>query len=141
MPVCRRYSRQRATKIRGMKMRSLMKKGTCLILAVLILILASACGKAEPDPNSGLYVGKTAEMSGITVNLADVFEEEFSIELKDGGKASFNYEGKSYSMKWTLDGTAFQASGGGAELSGTLADGVMELENVLDSGLSIRLER
>ena len=118
-----------------------MNKGVSLILAVLILVLASACGKAEPDPNSGLYVGKSAEMSGLSLNIADLFGEDFSIELKDGGKASFNYDGKSYSMKWTLDGTAFQASGKGAELSGTLAEGVMVLENVFDSGVTIRLER
>ena len=44
-------------------------------------------------------------------------------------------------MKWTLDGTTFHAEGGGAELDGTLSDGVMVLEDVLSSGVSITLER
>ena len=53
-------------------------------------------------------------MTGIAIDLAEVFGDGFSIELKNGGKAAFNYEEKSYKMKWTLDGTTFHAEGGGA---------------------------
>ena len=51
----------------------------------------------------------------------------------------FHYEGKDYNLKWTLDGDVFHAEGGGAALDGTLSEGVMLLENVLDSGMEITL--
>jgi hypothetical protein len=57
----------------------------------------------------------------------------------DGGKARFNYEGRSYSMKWTLEGDAFRASGGGAELNGTLSGGVLELKDIMGSGVNLTL--
>ena len=44
-----------------------------------------------------------------------------AIKREDGGKAIFRYEGKDYSMKWTLDGTTLHAEGGGADLDGTLS--------------------
>jgi hypothetical protein len=78
-------------------------------------------------------------MWGISVNIADVFENGFSLELKNGGKAVFHYDGKDYSLKWTLEGDSFHAEGGGAELNGTLAYGEMRLTNVLDSGMEILL--
>ena len=122
-------------------MKPLWKKVTALLLIALLTAAFCACGSSEPDPNAGLYKGTAAEMDGITLDLAELFGDDFSIELLNGGKAKFNYDGESYNMKWTLDGTAFSAKGGGAELNGTLADGVMSLENVLDSGVQITLER
>ncbi|MBO5520954.1 MAG: hypothetical protein J5973_04690 [Eubacterium sp.] len=122
-------------------MKNLMRRWICILLVVLLTAALYACGSSEPDPNAGVYTGKSAEMGGIAIDLAEVFGDGFSIELKNGGKAAFNYEGKSYKMKWTLDGTTFHAEGGGAELDGTLSDGVMVLEDVLSSGVSITLER
>ena len=122
-------------------MKKQMRKLICILLVVLMTAALYACGSSEPDPNAGVYKGTSAEMNGLAIGLQDLFGDDFSIELKNGGKAAFNYEGKSYSMKWTLEGTTFHAKGGGAELDGTLADGVMTLENVLDSGVTITLER
>ena len=116
-----------------------MKKKLALLLALVLLSLC-ACGEsAGPDPNAGLYEAVSASAMGLTIPVADVFEDGFSLELKNGGKATFHYEGKDYSMKWTLDGTAFHAEGGGAALDGTLADGEMVLQDVLDSGIDITL--
>ncbi len=42
-------------------------------------------------------------------------------------------------MKWTLEGDQFSAKGGGAELSGTLAGGVLNIKNMMDMGLDVRL--
>ena len=117
-----------------------MKKTIALLLALVMLLCLCACGEsAEPDPNAGLYEAVSASALGFTVSVSDVFEEGLSLELKNGGKASFHYEGKDYGMKWTLDGDVFHAEGGGAELDGTLANGVMVLQNVLDSGIDITL--
>ena len=119
-----------------------MKKLLAILLALVMVLSMAACGgsgSGEPDPNLGKYDAVSAEMSGLSLNVKSVFKDGFSIELKDGGKATFHYDGKDYSMKWTLEGDTFNAKGGGAELSGTLADGKMVLENVLDSGISITL--
>ena len=117
-----------------------MKKLFSLLLVTLMLLSLAACGgSAEPDPNCGLYEAESASMGSISVDIKTLFEDGFSIELNAGGRAKFNHKGKSYSMKWTLEGDAFSAKGGGAELFGTLSDGVMELENVLDSGINLTL--
>ena len=117
-----------------------MKKLFALLLLAALLVSLAACGSSGPkDPNCGLYEAVEAEVFGITVKVEDVFEDGLSIELKDGGKAVFRYEGKDYSMKWTRDGEIFHAEGGGAELDGTLADGVMQLEDILGSGVQIKL--
>ena len=121
-----------------------MKKALTLLLAALLLLALAACGGgdgAAADPNCGLYDATTLEMLGITMDVAEVFPEGFSIELQDGGKAKFNYDGKSYNLKWTLDGETFHAEGGGAELDGTLAGGVMQLNDVMGSGLNITLQQ
>ena len=119
-----------------------MKKVLVFLVLALALLALTACGggSAESaDPNCGLYDATSMEMMGFTLDVAEVYPDGFSIELLDGGKAKFNYEGKSYNMKWTLDGTAFHAEGGGAELDGTLSGGVMQLTDVMGTGLNITL--
>ncbi|MBQ6129023.1 MAG: hypothetical protein IJI51_05135, partial [Lachnospiraceae bacterium] len=80
------------------------------------------------------YDGKT------TVGVEDVFEGGFTLELMKKGKARLEADGDGGKMKWTLDGNKFHAEGGGAVLDGTLSDGVMVLENVMDSGMTLTLE-
>ena len=120
-----------------------MKKILVLILAAALVLTFAACGggggSASSDPNCGHYEATVLEMMGFTMDVAEVFPDGFSMDLQDGGKAKFNYDGKSYNMKWTLDGTTFHAEGGGAELDGTLAGGVMQLSDVMGSGLEITL--
>lgn len=117
-----------------------MKKGIAWILLAAVAVLLCACGgtAASSDPNAGVYEAVSAEAYGISISVEDAFKE-FSLELLDKGKARFHYEGKSYNMKWTLEGTDFHAEGGGAKLNGTLADGTMVLKNVQDSGIDITL--
>lgn len=122
-------------------MKRMVKKLTCVLMVILLTAALCACSSKEPDPNAGVYKGSSAEMSGVSIDLAEVFGDDFSIELKNGGKAVFNYDGESYKIKWSLEGTAFHAEGGGAELNGTLSDGVMVLEDVLNSGVNITLQR
>ena len=104
----------------------------------LILALAACGGSAEPDPNAGTYVAQSATMMGMTLDITDMFEGGLSIELQGGGKALFHYDGKDYRLKWSLDGDAFHASGSGAEIDGTLSGGVLQVEDLLGRGMSIR---
>ncbi len=117
-----------------------MKKVFALILMFALLLALAACGESgEPDPNAGLYEAESAQMYGLSIQISDVFEDGFSLELKNGGKAVFHFDGKDYNLKWTLDGEVFHAEGGGAVLDGTLSNGVMQLQDVLDSEMEITL--
>ena len=104
-----------------------------LMTALMVSLLAGCSGKAEPDENSGLYKAVTARMAGLEMDIDDIFDDDVTLELQDGGKAVFTYEGKDYKMKWERSGKKLTAKGGGAELSGTVKDGVMELTDILDS--------
>ena len=125
------------------------KKGGALvfiILAVLVVIGAvvylvagrSGGGSvASDDPVLGLYTAQKAETAGISISIKTMWKNGFTIELKDKGKAAINVDGKNGSAKWTLDGTAFTVKGSGVDCSGTLADGVLTLENVMDTGVTL----
>lgn len=115
-----------------------MKKLLSILMALSMLLALAACGgSAEPDPNAGLYVGDTVVAYGITLNAADYFGDDFSLELQSGGKAVLHYDGDTQRLKWSLDGTAFHAEGGGESLDGTLADGAIVIPNMLDTGMSV----
>lgn len=107
-----------------------MKKILACLLAVLLLALALGCssGDDKNDPNLGVYTAKTAEYSGITLNVNQFFEKGFTIELKSGGKCKLTADGESANGKWTLDGTKFHVEGGGIECDGTLENGVMSID-------------
>ena len=121
--------------------KKVMKRIISLLFLLALAFALAACGSSEPDPNAGVYEVKTADYAGLSISIDSVFPDGFSLELKNGGKATFHFEGKDYGMKWTLDGTTFHAECGGAELDGTLSDGVMNLINVLDCGVNINLVR
>ena len=118
-----------------------VKRLTQAVLSLLmILTLAGCTSKDEPDENSGLYKAVSVNAFGMELGVDDIFDDPITIELQDGGKAVFSYEGKDYKMKWSHTEDSFEAKGGGAKLNGTLRDGVMELTDILDSGVDIRLE-
>lgn len=112
-----------------------------ILVVVLIAVLGGRGGEASTDPNAGVYNAVTAEMWGVEMNVADIWSGGFSIELKDGGKCRLNIDGNSSSGKWTLEDGALKVSGGGLDCSGTLENGVMTLENVLNMGVTLKFER
>lgn len=121
--------------------KSVRVKLTCMVLSLVMMAL-SACGGSnigEDDPNLGVYEAKTAEMSGIKLGVKDVFEDGFTIELKKKGKAHLQSGDEGGNFKWTLEGDRFHGEGGGATFDGTLKDGVLTLENVQDSGVTLTL--
>ncbi|MCR5733345.1 MAG: hypothetical protein K6G22_01950 [Lachnospiraceae bacterium] len=122
--------------------KSKVTKVLLIMLAVITAVFTGCGGSAdEDDPNLGVYVAKYAEMSGFKVSVEEVYEDGFIIELKKKGKAHLEADGEDGgTIKWTLDGDKFHAEGGGAELDGTLSDGQMVLENVMDSGMTLYLE-
>ena len=111
-----------------------------VVIAALVLILVSVFGGGKApadDPVLGLYTAQKAETNGMTISIKTMWKNGFTIELKKGGKAALNVDGKNGSAKWTLDGEQFTIKGSGIDCSGTLKDGTLTLENVLDSGISL----
>ena len=123
-----------------------MKKLCVLFLSLCLLLGLAACGSTAPDnPNCGFYEGKYGEMSGYQIEIHDMYAKGFTVELSGGGKGTIVVDGTQAGLKWTLNGTSLHIEGTGLAgrdlvLDGTVADGVMVLENVMDSGVDIRLE-
>lgn len=89
------------------------------------------------DPNLGTYVGTKATMWGVDVNLKDILADGFVIELKAGGICRVTGGGENGTGKWSLEGNVITINDGKTTLVGTLEDGVMEFENMMDLGLDI----
>ena len=114
-----------------------MKKALFFVLAVLLLFAVTGCD-AAPDPNAGLYRGYCAEAFGATVPVSTVLSETVSVELQDGGRGTFAYGEDRGTLRWTLDGSAFSAElDSGESLTGTLHDGVLVLQNLLNTGATV----
>lgn len=114
-----------------------------ILAIVLICVLGGkgGGGDAADDPNLGLYTATTAEMLGIEMDITDLFENGVTIELKSNGKCIMNVDGTKGSGKWTLENGVFHVKGGGLDCDGTLANGVMTLENMLDMGVAMTFEK
>ena len=118
-----------------MNRKAILKKGVIVTAICALMTSLTACGNggASTDSNAGMYNATVVEMSGIKMDADEVYEDGIAIELRDKGKAKFIYEGEDYNMKWSLDGEDFSASGGGADLEGTLSNGTLVLEDLLGS--------
>lgn len=126
-------------------MKRIKVKATGIILMLLTAMIISlvGCGSdksAADDPNLGTYVATSAEMMGIEVGVEDIFEGGFTFELKKKGKAKVTFDGDSGNVKWTLEDGKFHAEGEGAEFDGTVKDGVMVLEDIMGSGVTLTLK-
>ena len=106
---------------------------------VLFAGLLAGCGKADPDPNSGLYEGVSATMMGMTMDIAEVYENGVTFDMQDGGKCVANLDGETVKLKWTTDGDSLHLEGGGVELDGTIGGGDMTIVNVMDMGMDMEL--
>ena len=116
-----------------------MKKALALFLILVLALSLAACG--DPDPNEGVYEAKSGTYKGISISVEDAFDGGFSLELKSGGKAVLRTGGAEYNIRWSLDGEAFKLTAADSEYTGTLTGGVLTLENVLDSGVDLTLEK
>ncbi|MCR4684106.1 MAG: hypothetical protein K5649_01420 [Lachnospiraceae bacterium] len=110
-----------------------------LICLFTCFALLAGCGKAEDDPNAGTYVGTSAEAFGTEMDIEDFYEGGVSIELNGGGKGKMYLGSDDFKIKWELDGDDFHASGSGADLDGTLSDGVLYLEDMMGMGVNMTL--
>lgn len=116
-----------------------------VILAVLaligILFFATRGGGKANDPNLGVYKAATVEMYGMQLNADDIYQNGFTIELKSNGVCEINSDGQKGRGKWTLDGDVITIDDNHSVITGTLSDGVLTLENMLDMGLNMTMEK
>ncbi len=111
----------------------------CVLVGVLIPGLIACGGDSADDANLGLYKATTAMMSGISVDVEEIWSGGFTMELKKKGKGTAEIDGESAIIKWTLEGESFNAEGGGVTFNGTLKDGVLVLDNFGDSDITLTL--
>lgn len=119
-------------------MKNVQRKMTLIMTCVMLGGMLTACGKAEPDPNSGLYEAVSATMMGMEIDISDVYEDGVSFDLQDGGKCIANMDGETAKIKWTTDGDSIHIEGGGVELDGTIGGGDMTLVNMMDMGMDMK---
>ncbi len=112
-----------------------------VILAVVLVLALGGQGAVAEDPNLGVYNATSAEMWGMEIPISDLWGDGFSIELKPAGKCTLIVDGSSGSGEWTLESGVFHLEGSGIDCNGTLANGVLILENVLDMGITLTFER
>ncbi|MBE6932972.1 MAG: zinc-ribbon domain-containing protein [Ruminococcaceae bacterium] len=127
------------------------KSGKGCIIAVIIavvLVFALVAGAVAfflvgvdkigaDDPNLGTYIGTKASMWGVDVNLTDILADGFVIELKAGGICRVTGGGENGTGKWTLEGDVITIKDGETTIVGTLEDGVMVFENMMDMGMDV----
>lgn len=105
--------------------------------AVLIAGMLAGCGKAKPDPNSGVYEAVSAKVMGMDMDVSEIYENGVTFDLQDGGKCVADLDGESYKIKWSTDGNSVHIEGRGVELDGTIGGGDMTIENMMDMGIDM----
>ena len=106
------------------------KKLFALLLAVVMLLSLTACGKDAGTDVTGKYLCIAIAEDG--VNFAAPENDEQYVELKMGGKGEI-YTDLAFELTWKLDGENFSGSykifGIYAPITGTLKDGVLEIHD------------
>ena len=112
-------------------------------LALLLIVFFAARGGSSrsSDPNVGLYRATLVEMYGLQLDPDDIYEEGFLIELKPDGVCEITSDSDKGKGNWSLEDGVLTVDDGHTTITGTLSDGVMKLENMLDMGLDITLEK
>ena len=118
-----------------------MKKITALLLVLAMVFAFAACGSSEPDdPNCGMYTCTSVGMEGFSLTPDEIFENECTMELKNGGKAKVVIDGESASAEWSVNGTDFTLTLEGVESVGTIENGVIVID-LMDMGMDYTFER
>ena len=108
-----------------------MKKQRILVwlLALAMVLGLCACGGPTYDESLlGVYTCYGLEVMGYQLAAEDVLTQTATLELKQGGKGEIHIEGESDSIQYTLDGEAITVEIEGETATGTLKDGIIDIE-------------
>ena len=111
---------------------------------ILALVLGGKGGKdkaTSDDPNVGVWNVVAAEMWGMEMDIRDVFANGFTVELLEKGKCKLNIDGTKGNGTWTLKDGVITIKGGGLDVSGTLKNGLLVLEDVMGIGLNLSFRK
>lgn len=122
--------------------RKLAKIMLCVLLMVMLLALA-ACGGGggSDDPNVGTWKAVSTSMLGMEMEVAELFENGVTLELKSNGKFTIDVSGENGNGKWEYDGDALNFSASDADMTGVIKDGMLTLTNLLGMGIDITFEK
>ena len=124
------------------------KKKTAILPIILIILGVAAVavtllgifggGDDADDPNLGLYVASYGTYAGSRVEIEDMWADGFSIELCADGKCKVTVNGESETWRYSIDRDGeIEIKAGGDEFEGTIFNGVLTLEDVMDSNVDI----
>ncbi len=116
-----------------------MKKIKGILSLVVVMMIAvtliAGCGGGKATGYEGKYVSVSGEMMGVELTGEDV--EGWSIELKNGGKGTIELEGEKGNIDWSVEGEAITIKVEGEEMTGTIGDGNIVIDDVLGSGMKL----
>lgn len=119
-----------------------------IILAVLALIGVAALAihgigsrSAANDPNIGTYKATNVSMYGLDLDPDDIFEGGFIIELREGGKCYIQAGETKGTGTWKLEEGVLTINDSSSTIEAKLDNGEITIENMLDMGLNITLEK
>ena len=81
------------------------------------------------------------EMYGVQLDPDELYDGGFIIELKPNGDCELNVGGSTDKGTWNLEDGEVSIDFGSSVITGNVSDGEMKLENMLDMGLDVVLEK
>ena len=118
-----------------------MKKSVVLLLCLCLLLTAAACGSAPDDPNAGVYECVSVEMSGISLDINEVYPDGVTLELKSGGKGTITMENRDFGLKWeAAEDKTLTLEIDGETSQGTIDNGVIVVD-LMGMGMNFTFER
>ena len=122
-----------------------IKQLTALMLALVMALTLVACGGSDSssdtkeDTTLGKYIGHEVDVFGDGgTPMSELYDGECYIELKDGGKGEICLDGDKNNITWAVDADgAFTMTLSGQDSKGTLADGVITLNDLF--GVEMKL--
>jgi len=114
------------------KIKGILSLVVAMMIAVTLLV---GCGGGKATGYEGKYVSVSGEMMGLELTGEEI--KGWSIELKNGGKGTMELEGEKGNINWSIEGETITINVDGEEVTGTIEDGNIVIDNILGSGMKI----
>lgn len=108
-----------------------MKKTLAILIVMAMLLGLCACGgggEAVDEALLGVYTCYEAETEGIKLAADMIFTDSCTLTLEENGKGEFYIDGDEFGATYTIDGNAIELTSDGDTITGTIGDGLMEID-------------